>query len=94
LVLDPETHEVYRREKQIVLTRKEHLILEFLLRNPGRVLRRESIIHSVWGSHEAVESNTLDVFINHLRSKVDNGHKVKLIHTVRGFGYRLRAGDA
>jgi two-component system response regulator MprA len=94
LVLDPATHEVYRREKQLVLTRKEYLILELLLRNIGRVLSRENIIQTVWGAQESVENNTLDVFISHLRSKVDNGCKVKLIHTERGFGYRLRAGDA
>ena len=94
LVLDPTTHEVYRGEERISLTRKEYLLLELLLRNAGRVLRRETIINTVWGTHEEVENNTLDVFIKHLRNKVDDGHKVKLIHTVRGFGYCLREGEA
>lgn len=94
LVLDPSTHEVYRGDTPISLTRKEYLLLELLLRNAGRVLRRETIINTVWGTHEEVESNTLDVFIKHLRNKVDNGHKAKLIHTVRGFGYRLHKGEA
>lgn len=94
LVLDPSTHEVYRGDTPISLTRKEYLLLELFLRNAGRVLRRETIINTVWGTHEEVESNTLDVFIKHLRNKVDNGHKVKLIHTVRGFGYRLYKGEA
>jgi two-component system response regulator MprA len=93
LVLDPSTHEVFRGDERISLTRKEYLLLELLLRNSGRVLRRETIINTLWGSHEEVESNTLDVFIKHLRNKVDNGYKVKLIHTVRGFGYRLHEGE-
>src|SRR5579863_4932929 len=94
LVLDPSTHEVHRGDALISLTRKEYLLLELLMRNAGRVLRRETIINTVWGAHEEVESNTLDVFIKHLRSKVDNGYKEKLIHTVRGFGYRLHGGEA
>ena len=65
-----------------------------MLRNPGRVLRREAIINAVWGPSETVESNTLDAFISLLRSKVDSGFKLKLIHTVRGFGYRLNEGGA
>ena len=48
---------------------------------------------AVWGPYEAVENNTLDAFISLLRSKVDNGFKLKLIHTVRGFGYRLSEGE-
>ena len=93
LVLDPSTHEVFRGNERISLTRKEYLLLELLLRNAGRVLRRETIINTLWGSREEVESNTLDVFIKHLRNKVDNGYKHKLIHTVRGFGYRLHEGE-
>jgi DNA-binding response OmpR family regulator len=93
LVLDPSTHEVFRGNERISLTRKEYLLLELLLRNAGRVLRRETIINTLWGAREEVESNTLDVFIKHLRNKVDTGYKVKLIHTVRGFGYRLHEGE-
>ena len=94
MVLDPATHEVYRGDERISLTRKEYLLLELLLRNAGRVLRRDTIINTVWGTYEGVENNTLDVFIKHLRNKVDDGHRVKLIHTVRGFGYCLREGEA
>jgi DNA-binding response OmpR family regulator len=94
LELDPSTHEVQRGSKRIVLTPKEYLLLEFLLRNPGRVLRRDTIINAVWDSYESVENNTLDAFISLLRSKVDSGFKTKLIHTVRGFGYRLNEGEA
>ncbi len=89
LVLNPATHEVYRRNRPISLTRTEYLLLEFMLRNSGRVLRREAIMEAVWGPLEDVGSNTLDVFIKQLRDKVDSGSKVKLIQTVRGFGYRL-----
>ncbi len=94
LVLNPSTHEVRRGGERILLTRQAYLLLELLLRNAGRVLRRETIINAVWGTHEEVENNTLDVFIKHLRNKVDDGYKVKLIHTVRGFGYRLHEGEA
>jgi two-component system response regulator MprA len=94
LALNPSTHEVYRGDERVSLTRKEYLLLELLLRNAGRVLRRKTIINTVWGADEPVENNTLDVFIKHLRNKVDNGYKVKLIHTVRGFGYCLREGEA
>ena len=93
LVLDPSTHEVHRGKRRIFLTRKEFLLLEFLLRNAGRVLRREAIINAVWSPYETVENNTLDAFISLLRSKVDSGSKLKLILTVRGFGYRLDGGE-
>jgi DNA-binding response OmpR family regulator len=93
LVLDPSTHEVHRGQRRIYLTRKEFLLLEYLLRNPGKVLHREAIMNAVWGPGETVESNTLDAFISQLRSKVDSGFKLRLIHTVRGFGYRLSEGE-
>ena len=89
LLLDPSTHEVHRGHRRIYLTRKEFLLLEYLLRNAGKVLHREAIMNAVWGPGETVESNTLDAFISQLRSKVDSGFKLRLIHTVRGFGYRL-----
>jgi DNA-binding response OmpR family regulator len=89
LQLDPRTHAASRGGRSISLTRTEFLILEFMMRNPHSVLRRESIINAVWGYEETVENNTLDVFMKQLRSKVDEGHDNKLIQTVRGFGYRL-----
>jgi len=89
LVLDPATREVVRKGKQIPLTRREYALLEFLMRNAGRVAPRAAIIEAVWGFDQTIEHNTLEAFIKLLRNKIDNGHKVKLIHTARGFGYRL-----
>ena len=93
LTLDPSTCEVFRGDKQIPLTKKEYLLLELLLRNAGRVVRREVILDTIWGTEESVENNTVDAFIKLLRNKVDQGHDSKLIHTVRGFGYRLCEGE-
>jgi two-component system response regulator MprA len=87
LVLDPATHHVSRSGKQIFLTKKEYQLLELLMRNQGRVVSREMIIDSLWGTADDVESNTIDAFIKKLRQKVDAGAAVRL-HTVRGFGYR------
>jgi DNA-binding response OmpR family regulator len=60
-----------------------------MMRHQQSVLRREALINAVWGYEETVENNTLDVFMKHLRDKIDEGHENKLIQTVRGFGYRL-----
>ena len=59
------------------------------MRHPQSVLRRETLINAVWGYEETVENNTLDVFMKQLRAKIDEGYDIKLIQTVRGFGYRL-----
>jgi DNA-binding response OmpR family regulator len=91
LQLDPRTHAASRANRPIVLTRTEFLILEFMMRHPSSVLRREEIINAVWGYEETVENNTLDVFVKQLRAKIDGGYERKLIQTVRGFGYRLAA---
>jgi len=93
LELDLSTCQVFRAGKSIPLTKKEYLLLELLLRNAGRVVRRELILETIWGTQESVENNTVDAFIKLLRHKVDHDYPVKLIHTVRGFGYRLREGD-
>jgi len=90
LVLDPVSHEVSRAATAIGLTATEYRVLEFLMRRVGRVLSRSSIIEGVWGFEEDVEPNTVDVFIRLLREKIDQGHKRKLIQTVRGYGYVLR----
>jgi len=89
LQLDPLTHNASRSGNPIVLTRTEFLLLEFMMKNPHTVLRREAIINAVWGYEETVENNTLDVFMKQLRGKIDGAFDNKLIHTVRGFGYRL-----
>ena len=89
LELDPLTHAASRSGVSITLTRTEFLILEFMMRNPHVVLRRDTIINAVWGYERTVENNTLDAFMKQLRSKVDGGFENKLTHTVRGFGYKL-----
>jgi DNA-binding response OmpR family regulator len=90
LVLDPASHQVTRGGEEIPLSRTEFRLLEFLMRRAGRVVARNTIVHSVWDSNDDVEENTLDVFISLLRNKVDRDHKIKLIHTVRGTGYAIR----
>ncbi len=89
LILDPATHEVFRGGKPIPLTKTEYMLLEFMMRNAGRVISRDTIIDAVWGFDETVENNTLDVFVRLLRTKVDHDHRQKLIQTIRGFGYRF-----
>lgn len=91
LVLDPQTRSAQRGEKKIELTAKEYALLAFLIRNQGRVLSRTVIAESVWGYDFDPGTNVIDVYINYLRNKVDSGHSVKLIHTVRGVGYVMKA---
>jgi DNA-binding response OmpR family regulator len=91
LVLDSSTHEVRRGNRRLVLTPKEYVLLETLMRSAGRVVDRDSLIGSVWGLEKDIESNTLDVFIRLVRGKVDQGASAKLIHTIRGVGYCLRS---
>lgn len=91
LELNPLTHTASRAGQQIALTRTEFLLLEFLMRNPHVVLRRDTIIDAVWGYERTVENNTLDVFMKQLRSKIDSNFETRLIHTVRGFGYKFTA---
>lgn len=90
LVLDPATHEVIRGGQKIALTRTEYKLLECLMRRVGMVASREVLIEDVWGFDGDVENNTLDVFIHLLRGKIDGGHELKLLRTIRGIGYCLR----
>jgi DNA-binding response OmpR family regulator len=91
LTLDPAAHRVTRAGRDVALTATEFRILEFLLRNAGRAESRSAIIEAVWGFDEDVELNTVDVYIKILRDKLEGDTKKKLIHTVRGYGYILRA---
>ncbi|SRR5229473_731254 len=91
LLLDPATREVSRAGVRIWLTRTEYNLLEQLMYRAGRVVRRRSLVEAVWGFDRDIETNTLDAFIRLLRNKVDNDARLKLIHTVRGVGYVLRA---
>jgi two-component system, OmpR family, copper resistance phosphate regulon response regulator CusR len=83
---------VERAGKHIELTTKEFALLEYLMRNAGRRITRTMIIEHVWNLSFDTATNVVDVYINYLRRKVDDGHAPKLIHTVRGVGYELAAG--
>jgi two-component system response regulator MprA len=87
--LDPATRRVTRGAETLNLTPREFSLLQLLLGNSGRVVRRETILESVWGFNCDVNENTLEAFIRLLRLKVDT-REPKLIHTVRGVGYTLR----
>ncbi len=89
-------HRVKRGGKVIELTPKEFAILECLLREPNLVLTRTQIAEHVWNYDIYNQSNIVDVYIKNLRRKIDGGDdsKVKLIHTVRGTGYRLSVEDS
>lgn len=91
LRMDLLTRRVHRGGRMIDLTSKEFALLEYLLRNQGRVMARTSIAEHVWGYTFDWESNIIEVFINQLRTKMDRDFEPKLIHTHRGVGYRLGA---
>jgi DNA-binding response OmpR family regulator len=93
LALNPSAREVTRGGRKIALTRTEFGLLELLMKRAGRVVTRDNLIESVWGFDCEVRSNTLDAFIRLLREKVDTGGETKLIQTVRGVGYCLRAEE-
>lgn len=91
LVLDRERMEVIRAGKLVPLTAKELAFLELLMTAPGRVYSRERILSNVWGTNEDPLTNIVDVYVRRLRAKIDDGHAVPLLKTVRGLGYRLDA---
>jgi len=90
LTLDLISHKVIRAGREIELTAKEYTLLEYLVRNPNRVLTRTMIAEHVWDYNYDSFTNVIDVYINYLRNKVDRGFPTKLIHTVRGVGYVLK----
>ncbi len=90
LRLDPVTHKVWRKDKEIDLTAKEYALLEFFIRNPNQVLTRTTIAENVWDYVFDSFTNIIDVYVNYLRKKVDRDADKKLIHTVRGLGYILK----
>jgi DNA-binding response OmpR family regulator len=89
LTLDTRTHQVRRSGKTIELAAKEYAVLECLLREPERVLTRTQIAEHVWNYDTFNQSNVVDVYIRNLRRKIDDTFEQKIIHTVRGAGYRL-----
>jgi two-component system response regulator MprA len=91
LELDQAAHEVRRGERLIELTRTEFLLLELFLHHPRQVLTREQIFDRVWGYDFGPASNSLEVYVGYLRRKTEAAGEPRLLHTVRGFGYVLRA---
>ena len=89
LKLDRIEHRVERSGRRIDLTAKEFALLEYLMRNTGRCVTRAMIIEHVWNLTFDTTTNVVDVYINYLRRKIDDGHVTKLIRTVRGVGYEL-----
>jgi DNA-binding response OmpR family regulator len=93
LSVNQSTREVRRGSRPVALTRTEYSILELLMRSAGRVISRDTLIETVWGTATDIESNTLDAFVRLLRAKVEHPGEPKLIQTVRGIGYCLRRGE-
>lgn len=90
IVMNNKTHQVWRKGKEIELTKKEYSLLEMLLINKNIVLTRERLIEEVWGYDYIGDTNVVDVFIRYLRSKIDDGFEDKLITTIRGVGYVIK----
>lgn len=93
LTLDPATRRAVRAGRVVPLSATEYALLEYLMRNVGRVLTRSMILEHVWQYDFDGNDNVLDVYISYLRGKIDKGHARPLIHTVRGAGYRLDASE-
>ena len=90
LSLSTSTHRVKRGGREIELTPKEYALLEYFMRNPNRILTRTLITEHVWDYHFDPETNVIDVYVNYLRKKIDQGFEKKLFHTIRGSGYMMR----
>lgn len=89
LVLDVSRHEVTKHGVGVLLTQKEFALLEYLLRNKGKVCRRSRILENIWDVHFDKDDSVIDVFINALRKKLDTPGQASFIQTVRGVGYRI-----
>ena len=94
LELDPVSRKITREGKPITLTGKEYALLEYLMRNKGRVITQSMIIDHVWDMNYDGLSNVVNVYINHLREKIDKGFSPKYIHTIRGVGYKVDEDEA
>ena len=93
LELDPATRRASRAGKRIDLAATEYALLEYLMRNAGRVLTRSMILEHVWEYDFGGNDNVLDVYISYLRRKIDKQHSPQLIHTIRGVGFRMGVED-
>jgi DNA-binding response OmpR family regulator len=89
LSLDVNTYEVKRNGRVIQLSNKEFSLLEYLMRHPRQIIKKDQIIRQIWNYDADVLPNSVEVYIKHLRDKIDKGFERKLIHTIRGFGYKL-----
>ena len=93
LTIDPATRRVTRGGAPVALTAREYAILEVLARSEGQIVSRTRLVERVWDEASDVLDNLVDAHVSHLRKKIDRGNGVPLIHTVRGFGYRLGLPD-
>jgi len=91
LLLNPDTHEVTRAERAVELTQREFELLEYLMRNERLVISRQRLLDEVWGYDPFSTTNTIEVFVSNLRRKLESGGEPRLLHTIRGAGYVLRA---
>lgn len=91
ITLDASTHEVYRGRRLVPLTRREFDLLALFLEFPDAVMARERLLTDAWGFASSVETNAVDVYVGYLRRKLEEDGEPRLIHTVRGVGYVLRA---
>ncbi len=91
LALNPDTHQVRRGERSVELTQREFELLEYLMRNERIVVPRQRLLEEVWGYDPFATTNTIEVFVSNLRRKLEADGEPRLLHTVRGAGYVLRA---
>jgi two-component system, OmpR family, response regulator MprA len=91
LTLNPDTHEVIRGKRDVDFTQREFELLEYLMRNERIVISRQQLLDEVWGYDPFSTTNTIEVFISNLRRKLEAGGEPRLLHTIRGAGYVLRA---
>ena len=91
LALNPDTHEVRRGDRPVELTQREFELLEYLMRNERIVISRQRLLDEVWGYDPFSTTNTIEVFVSNVRRKLEAGGEPRLLHTIRGAGYVLRA---
>ena len=89
--LNPSTHEAFRGDRRLELTAREFELLEFMMRNERLVVSRDTLLEEVWGYAPFSETNTIDVFVSNLRRKLEQDGAARVLHTVRGAGYVMRA---
>ena len=90
IVLDRESHRVYRKKNEVRLGPTEFRLLEFLMQHPGRVYSRGQLLDSVWGDTNYIDERTVDVHVGRLRKAVNTGRQIDVIRTIRGAGYAIR----